>query len=161
MSFRPAGPQQNERDQKQTAMGRKIGMDIHRDFAQIAVIEDGVLSDAGQIGCRTQELRAWAESLHEDEEVALEATGNSEAIALITNLKSDRQQDCTRSYALASASRAAGRPPGILPDDPRTRRSTAPSDNHPLCYLPCFDSVKGAEVRLQPGTAATRRSPRW
>ncbi|MFF3877164.1 transposase, partial [Streptomyces sp. NPDC001978] len=68
-------------------MGRKIGMDIHRDFAQIAVVEDGFLTDAGQIGCRPQELRAWAETLRKDDEVALEATGNAEAIALLLRPK--------------------------------------------------------------------------
>lgn len=68
-------------------MSRKIGMDIHRDFAQIAMVEDGFLKDAGQIGCRPQELRAWAETLREDDEVASEATGNAEAIALLLRPK--------------------------------------------------------------------------
>ncbi|MFF3879205.1 hypothetical protein ACFYYV_48785, partial [Streptomyces sp. NPDC001978] len=29
-------------------MGRKIGMDVHRDFAQLAMVEDGLLKDAGR-----------------------------------------------------------------------------------------------------------------
>ncbi|MEV7239041.1 IS110 family transposase [Streptomyces sp. NPDC051020] len=58
-------------------------MDVHRDFAQVAVVEDGRLSDAGQIACRPEGLRAWATTLRPDDEVALEATGNTEAIVAL------------------------------------------------------------------------------
>ncbi len=64
-------------------MGRKIGMDVHRDFAQLAVVEDGFLRDAGQVSCRPESLRDWAQTLRPDDEVALEATGNSEAIVAL------------------------------------------------------------------------------
>jgi transposase len=62
-------------------MGRFIGLDIHRDFAQVAVLENGVLTDAGRVDCRPETLRAWAQQLHADDQVALEATGNSDAVA--------------------------------------------------------------------------------
>ncbi len=61
---------------------RWIGMDVHRSFAQVAVVEDGVCRDEGRIGVRPEDLRAWAsEFLDPDDEVALEATTNSDAIA--------------------------------------------------------------------------------
>ncbi len=60
---------------------RSIGMDVHRSFAQIAVVEDGLCRDEGRIGVRPEELRAWAADLRLDDEVALEATTNSDAIA--------------------------------------------------------------------------------
>ena len=61
---------------------RAIGMDVHRSFAQIAVVEDGLVRDEGKIGVRPQDLRAWAEEfLEPDDEIALEATTNSDAIA--------------------------------------------------------------------------------
>ena len=60
---------------------RSIGMDVHRSFAQIAVVEDGLCRDEGRIGVRPEELRAWAAGLRPDDEVALEATTNSDAIA--------------------------------------------------------------------------------
>ncbi len=61
---------------------RSIGMDVHRSFAQIAVAEDGLVRDEGRIGVRPEDLRAWAEEfLEPDDEVALEATTNSDAIA--------------------------------------------------------------------------------
>ena len=60
---------------------RYIGMDVHRSFAQIAVVEDGVCRDEGRIGVRPEDLRAWADTLGSDDQVALEATTNSDAIA--------------------------------------------------------------------------------
>jgi transposase len=62
-------------------MVRYIGMDVHREFAQLAVLEDGLLRDDGRIGVTPEALRAWAGGLRVDDEVALEATGNSDAIA--------------------------------------------------------------------------------
>jgi transposase len=61
---------------------RYIGMDVHRSFAQIAVVEDGLVRDEGRIGVRPEDLREWADVfLEPDDEVALEATTNSDAIA--------------------------------------------------------------------------------
>ena len=64
-------------------MGRAIGMDVHREFAQIAVVEDGLCRDEGRIGVTPEALRAWAATLRPDDQVALEATGNSDAIAVL------------------------------------------------------------------------------
>ncbi|MFD7710546.1 hypothetical protein [Streptomyces sp. NPDC059786] len=41
-------------------MGRFIGLDIHRDFAQVAVAEDGRVTDWGRVGCRPEALREFA-----------------------------------------------------------------------------------------------------
>ena len=54
-------------------MGRYIGLDVHRDFAQVAIVEDGIVSDAGRIDCRPAALREWMTELRSDDEVALEA----------------------------------------------------------------------------------------
>src|SRR5204862_3231465 len=62
-------------------MVRFIGMDVHREFAQLAVVEDGLVRDDGRIGVTPEALRAWAAGLRADDQVALEATGNSDAIA--------------------------------------------------------------------------------
>jgi transposase len=62
-------------------------MDVHREFAQLAVVEDGLVRDQGRIGVTPEALRAWAAGLRADDQVALEATGNSDAIArLLTPL---------------------------------------------------------------------------
>lgn len=64
-------------------MVRSIGMDVHRSFAQIAVVEDGLCRDEGRIGVKPEDLRAWAETLAGDDEIVLEATTNSDAIAVM------------------------------------------------------------------------------
>src|SRR5215211_6249751 len=60
---------------------RYIGMDVHREFAQLAVVEDGLVRDDGRIAVTPAALRRWAGDLRADDQVALEATGNSDAIA--------------------------------------------------------------------------------
>jgi hypothetical protein len=45
---------------------RYIGMDVHREFAQLAVLEDGLVRDEGRIGVTPEALRAWADTLCAD-----------------------------------------------------------------------------------------------
>jgi len=59
---------------------RRIGLDVHREFAQIAVCQDGVVRQAGQVGTTPEELRTLADSLLATDEVAIEATCNTHAI---------------------------------------------------------------------------------
>jgi transposase len=59
---------------------RCIGLDVHRDFAQVAIWEDGLVRQAGQIATTPEALRLFADSLAASDEVALEATGNTHAI---------------------------------------------------------------------------------
>ena len=42
---------------------RRIGLDVHREFAQIAVWEDGLVRQAGQIATTPEALRVFAMSL--------------------------------------------------------------------------------------------------
>jgi transposase len=49
---------------------RRIALDVHRSFAQVAIIDDGLCRDEGRIGVRAEDLRAWAEMLEPDDEVA-------------------------------------------------------------------------------------------
>jgi transposase len=62
-------------------MRRCIGLDVHREFAQVAIWEDGVIWQAGRIQTTPEALRDFADSLCATDEVALEATGNTYAIA--------------------------------------------------------------------------------
>jgi transposase len=59
---------------------RCIGLDVHREFAQVAIWQDGVVRDAGRIATTPEALRLFADSLAASDEVALEATGNTHAI---------------------------------------------------------------------------------
>ena len=62
-------------------MRRCIGLDVHREFAEVAIWQDGVVRSAGQIQTTPEALRLFAGSLCEQDEVALEATCNTHAIA--------------------------------------------------------------------------------
>src|SRR5215211_9301466 len=59
---------------------RCIGLDVHREFAQVAIWQDGLVRQAGQIATTPEALRLFADSLAPSDEVALEATGNTHAI---------------------------------------------------------------------------------
>src|SRR6266536_5980833 len=59
---------------------RCIGLDVHRDFAQVAIWQDGLVRQAGQIAMNAEALAVFADSLAPTDEVALEATGNTNAI---------------------------------------------------------------------------------
>jgi transposase len=62
-------------------MRRCIGLDVHREFAEVAIWEDGLVHSAGQIKTTPEEIRLFAQSLAPTDEVALEATCNTHAIA--------------------------------------------------------------------------------
>lgn len=59
---------------------RSIGMDIHRSFAQIAILEDGVVTDQMRVQLDHDAVVAFGKSLRPDDEVVLEATGNTSAV---------------------------------------------------------------------------------
>ncbi|MEU0964848.1 hypothetical protein ABZ357_05140 [Streptomyces sp. NPDC005917] len=63
-------------------MGRFIGSDIHRDFTQVAVVEDGLVTDWGRVDGPPQALREFAAGLRPDDQVALEATSNARTVAV-------------------------------------------------------------------------------
>ena len=81
MSFRPSGFPTSVDGEGSVRVVRYVGMDVHREFAQLAVVEDGLVRDVGRIGVTPEALRTWAAGLRPDDQVALEATGNSDAIA--------------------------------------------------------------------------------
>ena len=62
---------------------RSIALDIHRDFCEVAIKQDGGLRSAGRIRTNVEELELFAQSLAKDDRVALEATGPASAIARI------------------------------------------------------------------------------
>src|SRR3954462_6128641 len=60
---------------------RCFGLDVYREFAQVAIWQDGNVRQAGQIPATPEGLRRFADSLGPSDEVALEATCNTHAIA--------------------------------------------------------------------------------
>ena len=59
---------------------RVIGLDVRRSFAQVAELEDGVLRQCGRVDLVRDKVLAFARTLRADDEVVLEATGNTMAI---------------------------------------------------------------------------------
>jgi transposase len=62
---------------------RGVGLDIHRDFCEVAIAEGGRVRSAGRIATRVPELELFAASLAPDDVVALEATTGTDRIVAV------------------------------------------------------------------------------
>jgi len=65
------------------SVGRAIGLDVHRDFCEVAICEAGAVRSAGRIETSPELLERFAASLGSDDRVALEVTGAAWEIARI------------------------------------------------------------------------------
>ena len=65
------------------SVGRAIGLDVHRDFCEVAICEAGRVRSAGRIETSPDALELFAQSLGCDDRVALEVTGGAWEIARI------------------------------------------------------------------------------
>lgn len=63
--------------------GRCIGMDVHREFCEVAIWEAGEISHAARVAARPEQLEEFARQLRPTDRIAMEATGNALAIARI------------------------------------------------------------------------------
>lgn len=59
---------------------RSIGMDVHRSFAQVAVFDRGKVTVEFRVELEHDAVVAFGQKLRKDDEVILEATGNTSAI---------------------------------------------------------------------------------
>jgi transposase len=84
-------------------MGRTLGLDVHKRFAEVAVCEDGELRRLGRV--QTSELRSFAESLGPADHVVLESTSLTWAIAELLSKHAGRVtvSNPMRTKAIASA----------------------------------------------------------
>jgi transposase len=62
---------------------RAFGLDVHRDFCEVAVAEEGRVRSAGRIPTRVPSLELFAESLVPGDVVAVEATGGTDKIVSV------------------------------------------------------------------------------
>jgi transposase len=62
---------------------RAVGLDVHRDFCEVALVEAGEVRSAGRIETRPEALELFAQSLDVHDYLALEVTGNAWEIARI------------------------------------------------------------------------------
>ena len=64
-------------------MGRSIGLDVHRDFIEVAIWGAGKIRRGPRIETKPDVIRTLAESLDLEDQVVLEATSGSVAVARI------------------------------------------------------------------------------
>ena len=62
---------------------RSIGLDIHRDFCEVAIAEGAEIRSAGRLSMAPEALELFAGSLGQDDQVALEVSGNAWEVARI------------------------------------------------------------------------------
>jgi hypothetical protein len=65
------------------SVGRAIGLDVHRDFCEVAICAAGVVRSAGRIETSPEVLELVARSLGREDRVALGVTGGAWEIARI------------------------------------------------------------------------------
>jgi len=70
--------------------GRAIGLDVHREFCEVAICEDGVVRSAGRVKTTPEALRVLAGSLIATDRVALEVTGGAWEVARILEPHAER-----------------------------------------------------------------------
>jgi transposase len=63
--------------------GRAIGLDLHRDFCEVAICEDGVVRSAGRVKMDPEGIEALAASLEPTDRVAMEVSGGAWEVARI------------------------------------------------------------------------------
>ena len=62
---------------------RSIGLDIHRDFCEVAIAEAGEIRSTGRVSMASEKLELFAGSLGAGDQVALEVSGNAWEVARI------------------------------------------------------------------------------
>ena len=62
---------------------RDLGLDVHRDFCEVGIVEAGKVRSAGRIATTPEALELFAQSLGKDDRMALEVTGNAWEVARI------------------------------------------------------------------------------
>ena len=90
-------------------VGRAIGLDVHREFCEVAICEDGVVRSAGRVPATPEGIRTLAESLLPSDRVALEVTGSCWEVARI--LEPHVNRVVVVSVRMTPGSRARGRRP--------------------------------------------------
>jgi transposase len=70
-------------DDEEVAVFRAIGIDVERDFCEVAIVAAGRTLSVGRIATTPEALELFASSLASTDRVALEVTGNAGEIARI------------------------------------------------------------------------------
>jgi hypothetical protein len=81
---------------------RAVALDVHRDFCEVAICENGRVRSAGRVPTSPEALQLFADSLAPSDQVALEATGNALRIARLLEPHVARVVDLPRFRGVRS-----------------------------------------------------------
>lgn len=73
----------NQEEDEVRSVGRAIGLDVHRDFCEVAIAENGEIRSCGRIATTPEQLELFGASLHPRDRVALEVSGSAWEVARI------------------------------------------------------------------------------
>jgi transposase len=71
-------------------VGRAVGLDVHREFCEVAICEDGNVRSAGRVPATPEGVKSLAQSLLASDRVALEVMGSCWEVARILEPHVDR-----------------------------------------------------------------------
>jgi hypothetical protein len=91
-------------------IGRAIGLNVHLDFCEIAICEDGKVRSAGRVASTPEALAVLAESLLPSDRVALEVICAASFLAAIGNIRRFKTSRQLAAY-LGLTGRCVIRPP--------------------------------------------------
>ena len=116
-------------------VGRAIGLDVHREFCEVAICEDGEVRSAGRVPATPDGITTLAQSLLASDRVALEVTGSCWEVARILEPHVNRvvvvsPDDTGITSAPTYASTPAQATPATAPGCPNTDQN-APTDTSP------------------------------
>jgi hypothetical protein len=135
-------------DEEGEVVFRAVGMDVHRDFCEVAIVAAGQTRSVGRIETTPAALEAFAASLAPTDRVALEVTGNAAEIARI--IAPHVAQVVVVSPHDSGLSRARARPTGSTRARWRScwrlaswTRSGCPMSGHGRCGGGCRGATSG------------------
>ena len=73
----------NQEEDEVRSVGRSIGLDVHRDFCEVAIAQDGEVRSSGRVDTTPERLELFGASLHPQDRVALEVSGSAWEVARI------------------------------------------------------------------------------
>jgi len=124
---------------------RCIGLDVHRDFCEVAIWEDGKVRSAGRVAARPEALAEYAAALRPTDWVALEATSGARQVAEILGPHVARVV-IANTHRLAAIS--------------ESKKKTDRNDARTLAQLLAAGVLEGAWLPDEPTRALRRRVSR-
>jgi hypothetical protein len=127
---------------------RGFGLDVHRDFCEVAIAADGGVRSAGRVATRVAALEVFAQSLAPGDVVALEATAGSDRIVSILQRDGVRVvvANARRLRSIADAKAKTDRLDGVPP----LRRTRLGLRNQSLILFSLGERASREAARLAP-----------